>query len=257
MNNPFSLSGKTILVTGASSGIGAQCAIDCAAMGARVVLVARNEERLQAVLQQMSGEGHRYYIQDLEVLVDGPQDAGKLFISQVVEDNGKLDGLVHAAGVEKTLPLKLLKPQDYRHILNVNTLSAFELVRQCSNKSFFNDGGHIVLIASITAIIGRSGTAAYAASKGAMVSAVRSMVPELARKKITINCISPGTILTPLMQNFLSTLSEEDYAKRVSGFPLGLGETTDVSHACVYLLSDAARWVTGQNFIVDGGYTSL
>lgn len=257
MNNPFSLSGKTILVTGASSGIGAQCAIDCAAMGARVVLMARNEERLQVVLQQMSGEGHRYYVQDLEALVDSPQDAGKQFMSQVVEDNGKLDGLVHAAGVEKTLPLKLLKPQDYQHIMNVNTLSAFELVRQCSNKSFFNDGGHIVLIASITAVIGRSGTAAYAASKGAMVSAIRSMVPELARKKITINCISPGTILTPLMQNFLSTLSEEDYAKRVSGFPLGLGETTDISHACVYLLSDAARWITGQNLIIDGGYTSL
>lgn len=257
MNNPFSLSGKTILVTGASSGIGAQCAIDCAAMGARVVLVARNEERLRAVLQQMTGEGHRYYVQDLEALVDDSQDIGKQFIAQIVKDNGKLDGFVHAAGMEKTLPLKLLKPQDYRHILNVNALSAFELIRQCCNKSFFNEGGHIVLIASITAVIGRSGTAAYAASKGAMVSAIRSMVPELARKKITINCISPGTILTPLMQNFLSTLSEEDYAKRISGFPLGLGETTDVSNACVYLLSDAARWVTGQNIIIDGGYTAL
>lgn len=257
MNNPFSLSGKTIMVTGANSGIGAQCAIDCAAMGARVMLVARNEERLQSILQQMPGEGHQYYVQDLEALVDNPQDAGKKFMSHVVEENGKLDGLVHAAGVEKTLPLKLLKSQDYRHILDVNTLSAFELVRQCSNKSFFNDGGHIVLIASITAVIGRSGTAAYAASKGAMVSAIRSMVPELARKKITINCISPGTILTPLMQNFLSTLSEEDYTKRVSGFPLGLGETRDISNACVYLLSDAARWITGQNIIIDGGYTSL
>lgn len=257
MNNPFSLSGKTIMVTGANSGIGAQCAIDCAAMGARVVLVARNEERLQSVLLQMSGEGHRYYVLDLETLVDSSQDVGKKFMSHVVEENGKLDGLVHAAGVEKTLPLKLLKPQDYQHILNINAVSAFELVRQCNNKSFFNDGGHIVLIASITAVIGRGGTAAYAASKGAMVSAIRSMVPELARKKITINCISPGTILTPLMQNFLSTLSEEDYAKRVSGFPLGLGETTDISHACVYLLSDAARWITGQNLIIDGGYTCL
>lgn len=255
--NPFSLSGKTVMVTGASSGIGAQCAIDCAAMGARVVLVARNEERLQAVLQQMLGEGHRYYVYDLETLVGESQDEGKRFVSRVVVDNGKLDGLVHAAGIEKTLPTKLLKPQDYRHIFDVNTLSAFELIRQCCNKSFFNTGGHIVLIASITAVIGRSGTAAYAASKGAMVSAVRSMVPELARKKITINCISPGTILTPLMQNFLSKLSEDDYTKRVSGFPLGLGETTDISCACVYLLSDAARWITGQNIIIDGGYTSL
>ena len=89
-----------------------------------------------------------------------------------------------------------------------------------------------------------------------MVSAVRSMALEFAKKKICINCISPGTVLTPLMQNFLSTLSEEDYKKRVGGFPLGLGNTEDVANACIYLLSDASRWITGQNIIVDGGYTA-
>ena len=88
------------------------------------------------------------------------------------------------------------------------------------------------------------------------MSATRVLAVELSRRKIRVNCISPGTILTPMMQNYLSTLSEEEYNKRVGGFPLGLGETTDVSNACVFLLSDASRWITGQNLIIDGGFTA-
>lgn len=114
----------------------------------------------------------------------------------------------------------------------------------------------MVLISSILSVVGRGGVSAYAASKGAMVSAVKSMALELAQKKICINCISPGTIRTPLMERFLSSLSEEEYKKRISGFPLGLGEVTDVSQACLFLLSDASRWITGQNIVVDGGYTA-
>ena len=113
----------------------------------------------------------------------------------------------------------------------------------------------MIFIASITAVIARGGVAAYSASKGALISAARVMAVELAKRQIRVNCISPGTILTPLMQNYLSTLSEEQYKARVDGFPLGLGETTDISNAVVYLLSDASRWITGQNLIIDGGYT--
>ena len=238
MYNPFSLEDKTVLVTGASSGIGQQCAIDCSRMGAKVILIARTET-------------HCYYMFDLF-------QTGQIkpLVDEIVEKQGKIDGFVYAAGIEKTLPVKLLTPDDYMNVFKVNTLGAFEFIRYFSNKRYFRDGGHIVLISSITSIIGRGGVSAYAASKGAMVSAVRSMALELAKKKICINCISPGTILTPLMQNFLSDLSEEDYQKRVSGFPLGLGEAVDIFNACVYLLSDASRWITGQNLIVDGGYTA-
>lgn len=88
-----------------------------------------------------------------------------------------------------------------------------------------------------------------------MVSAARVLASELAARKIRVNCISPGTVLTPLMQNYLDKLSEEDYQKRIGGFPLGLGETTDISNACIYLLSDASRWITGQNIIINGGFT--
>lgn len=251
IKNPFSLEGKNIMITGASSGIGRQCAISCSQMGARVILVARNEERLKETIGQMAGEGHIFYTCNLENMENIPT-----LVSETVTNIGKIDGFVHAAGIEKTLPIKLLTSKDYENVYKVNCLSAFEFIHQFSNKKYFNDGGHIVLISSITAVIGRGGVAAYAASKGAMVSAVRSMALEFSKKKICINCVSPGTILTPLMQNFLSTLSEEDYKKRVDGFPLGLGETEDVANACLYLLSDASRWVTGQNLIIDGGYTA-
>lgn len=251
IKNPFSLEGKNILITGASSGIGRQCAISCSQMGAKVILVARNEERLKETLGQMKGNGHVFHVCDIE-------NTGNIttLITDIVSNIGKIDGFVHAAGIEKTLPIKLLTPADYEKVFKVNSLSAFEFIHLFSNKKYFNDGGHIVLISSITAVIGRGGVAAYAASKGAMVSAVRSMALEFAKKKICINCISPGTVLTPLMQNFLSTLSEEDYKKRIDGFPLGLGNTEDIANACIYLLSDASRWVTGQNIIIDGGYTA-
>ena len=249
--NPFSLEGKNILITGASSGIGRQCAISCSQMGANVILVARNEERLKETLGMMEGNGHTYYSSDLNdiSLIKG-------LITAINTNIGKLDGFIHAAGIEKTLPVKLLMTEDYENIIKVNTLSAFEFIRIFSNKKYFNDKGHIVLVSSITSVIGRSGVAAYAASKGAMVSAVRTMALELSKKNICINCVSPGTVLTPLMENFLSTLSEEDYKKRISGFPLGLGEPEDVANTCVFLLSDASRWITGQNIIVDGGYTA-
>ena len=252
MYNPFSLSGKKIIITGASSGIGRQCAIDCSKMGATVMLVARNEKRLKETQKEMQqSERHSYYSIDL-----GQPDRIKELVETIVVTHGKLDGFIHAAGIEKTLPVKLLSIDDYETLFRVNTLSAFEFIRCFSNKKFFNDNGHIVLLSSITSIIGRGGVAAYAASKGAMVSAIRSMALELARKGICINCVSPGTILTPMMQDFLSTLSEEDYKKRIDGFPLGLGEVTDVSQLCLFLLSNASRWITGQNIVIDGGYTS-
>lgn len=253
MYNPFSLEGKTIIITGASSGIGRQIAVDCGRAGAKVVAIARNMERLSATLCELEGEGHRCYSYDLSD-IDG---IGNL-VKNIVNDCGKIDGLVCAAGIEKTLPLKLLKPTDYDEVLKVNTISALEMARQVTGVRNFrqSETGGVIFISSITAAVARAGTAAYAASKGALVSAARVLAVELSRRKIRVNCISPGTILTPMMKNYLSTLTEEDYNKRVGGFPLGLGDTTDVSNACVFLLSNASRWITGQNLIIDGGFTA-
>lgn len=252
MNNPFSLEGKTIVVTGASSGIGRQCAIDCSKMGAKVIAIARSEERLKETLSMLVGDGHRFYSYDLS-RIEGVSD----LVTTFVAENGRIDGVICAAGIEKTLPFKLLKIDDYKEVLNLNTLSALEFVKNVTNVKNFrqSSGGSIVFIASITATIARIGTAAYSASKGALVSASKVLAAELAKRNIRVNCISPGTILTPMMQEYLDTLSSEEYQKRIGGFPLGLGKTTDISNACVFMLSDASRWITGQNIIIDGGFT--
>ncbi len=248
--NPFSLDGKTILVTGASSGIGRQCAIDCSKMGAKVVAIGRKKERLEELMSEMEGE-NAYYSFDLQEL-----DGIKELVSNIVATYGKLDGFIHAAGIEVTNPVKLTSTEDYDSLYKVNCLSAFEIVKNLCGIKTFNRGGSIVLISSISGIIARNGLAAYAASKGALMSAARVMATEMATREVRVNTVSPGTILTPMMQKALDGMTEDDRKKRVEGFPLGLGKTTDISNACIYLLSNASRWVTGQNIIVDGGYTS-
>ena len=251
MFNPFSLEGKTILITGASSGIGRQCAIDCSKSGARVVLVARNEERLKETLLMMDGKEHLLCPFDLNDLSEI-----KKIINDIISKVGKLDGFIHSAGIEKTNPVKLLNTEDYELVYKTNCLSAFEIVKHLDNIKNFKTGGSIVLIASISGVIARNGLSAYAASKGALISSARVMASEMSRRQIRVNTVSPGTILTPMMNKVLENMPEEDRKKRVEGFPLGLGSLTDISYACIYLMSDASRWVTGQNLIVDGGFTA-
>lgn len=219
-------------------------------MGARIVALGRNQERLAEVINSLDGDGHEALSFDLTDL-----DAIPNIVSHISHHHGKVDGFIHSAGIEKTAPSKLLIPSDYEALLRVNTISGFEMVRQLCQVKYFNNGGSVVFIASICGIIARSGLSAYAASKGALISATRVLALEFAKRHIRVNCVSPGTIKTPLMENYLSTLSEADYKKRIDGFPLGLGEPSDIANACVYLLSDASKWVTGQNLVVDGGYT--
>ncbi len=248
---PFSLDGKTIVITGASSGIGAQCAVDCSIGGAKVVLIGRNNERLQETLQRLNGNDHMICQFDLSNI----NKIGEL-IEGIVSSIGKVNGFIHAAGVELTKPLSLIKEEDFLYLMNINVLSGLEIAKYLSKNKFRGENTKFVFLASITSLIGRSGLITYSASKGALVSAIRSMAIELSSKRINVNCISPGTVLTPMMQNYLDTLSAEEREKRISGFPLGIGYPEDISHVCTFLLSDAARWITGQNFVVDGGYTA-
>lgn len=247
--NPFSLEGKTILVTGASSGIGRQCAIDCSKMGAKVLAIGRNQERLDEVVCEMAGNGVSYSFDLFEI------DRIENLIAKVVNENGKLDGFIHAAGIEVTNPVKLSKIEEYESLYRVNCLSAFEIVKHLCGIKTFNKGGSIVLISSISGVIARKGLSAYAASKGALMSAARVMALEMASREIRVNTISPGTVLTPMMKKAIESMGEEERKKRIDGFPLGLGLPCDISHACLYLLSEASRWVTGQNLIIDGGFT--
>ena len=253
MYNPLTIEGKVILVTGAASGIGRQCAIDFARAGASLVILDLNGEALLDTKRECEAYGVQCHAEACDLT-----DADNLpkVIDDAVKNIGPINGLLHAAGIEKTLPFNKFTTSDYERIYAVNVISALNIVSQLSKKKNRGDNARYVLIASITAVVGRPGVNAYAASKGALVSAVKTMALELAPKGVTINCISPGTILTPLMENMLASLSEEQKAERVSGFPLGLGHPSDISATAMFLMSNGARWITGQNIIVDGGYTS-
>lgn len=250
--NPFSLENKVIIVTGASSGIGARCAIDCSKMGAKVVLVARNEERLQHTLSQMDGEGHLLLPLDLSVS-DGLKEAVKGVVGKV----GKINGVVNCAGMSSVTPLKLVTDELLDQFFHTNVYSAINLSKEVARVGNYDkEGGcSIVLFASIMGICGDKCKTVYSATKGALISAARSMACELAKNKIRVNVVSPGAIETPINAK-LPHMSDPELRKELEEkHLLGLGECSDISNACIYLLSDASRWVTGQNFVVDGGYS--
>ena len=249
--NPFTLSEKTILITGASSGIGRQCAIDCSQMGARVVLIGRNEERLAETRRQMTGNGHVVMSFDLTDF-----DRIGMLVADIVVRCGPLHGILHCAGISTTLPLKLMSTEQLDRFFRNNVYSAIELTREvCKIGHMPKEGGSIVFFSSIMGCVGESGKSLYGMTKGALISAVRSLACEYARRNIRFNSVSPGAILTPINAD-LPHMADPDLRRQLEDkHLLGLGRTEDVSNACIYLLSDASRWVTGQNLIVDGGYT--
>ncbi|GHT19525.1 oxidoreductase [Bacteroidia bacterium] len=249
MNNPFSLENKNIIVTGASSGIGRQTAVACAKMGANVVLIARNTEKLQETLHLMQNtENHKVIGFD----VSDFENIGKT-IDEIVREKGKINGFVHCAGMELTVPFIAMKAAHYKEIFNVNTIAAFEFVRHISKKKYAADKLSLVLISSIAAHCGQAGLAAYSMSKSALTGGIKSLAVELAPKSIRINTIEPGWVLGT---NMTQKYDNENNAPDKSLYPLGYGQTADVANACVYLLSNAAQWVTGTNLIVDGGYSA-
>lgn len=251
MFNPFTLENKTILVTGASSGIGRQCAIDCSKMGAKVVLVARNEERLHETLSLMDGEGHLLISQDLTVFEALPQ-----FVKDIVVKVGPLDGVLHCAGISNTEPLKLVGVERLEEFFRANVFGAIELTREvCKLKNVNRKGASIVFFSSVMGVVGESGKSAYSLTKGALISGMRSLAVEYAKKRIRFNCVSPGVIETPINANQAYMNDPELRAQFEAKHLLGIGKCSDISNACIYLLSDASRWVTGHNLIVDGGYT--
>lgn len=254
MYNPFSLENKVIIVTGASSGIGAQCAIDCSKMGARVVLVARNEERLKQTLEQCE-ESSRHIILPLDLSSsDGLKDA----IKDVVAKVGKINGVVNCAGMSSVTPLKLITDELLDQFFRTNVYSAINLSKEVTRVGNYDkEGGcSIIFFASIMGLCGDKCKTMYSATKGALIAAARSMACELAKNKIRVNVVSPGAIETPINAK-LPHMADPELRKELEDkHLLGLGECSDISNACIYLLSDAAKWVTGQNLIVDGGYTA-
>ena len=251
VNNPFTLQGKTIIVTGASSGIGQQVAISCSEMGARVVMIARNEERLEETKKQLSGKGHLAVSYDLADL-----EHQKELVSDIVSKVGAIDGLVNCAGISATLPLKLMKPEKVDELFRTNVYATIELTRQVLGvKNVNKEGASVIFFASVMGCVGENAKSLYSFTKGALISGCRSLAIEYAPRKVRINVVSPGLIETPINKNQPYLADPEKRKETESMYPLGLGKTEDIANTCVFLLSDASRWITGQNIIVDGGYT--
>jgi NAD(P)-dependent dehydrogenase (short-subunit alcohol dehydrogenase family) len=249
MHSPFSLKNKNIVITGASSGIGRQCAISCSQMGANVVLIARNEQRLDETLQKLDPGNHLSFCQDVT-----EYDKLKDIVNEAVLKVGRLAGFVHSAGIEITLPARSMVAKKYEQLFATNVISGFEIAKIISNKKFINrQRASFIFIASITGIFGVKGLVGYSSSKGALIAGARSLSLELAARNITVNCISPGLIMTDLMKKFFSQLENDQLENRVRNYPLGIGHTEDVANTCIFLLSDAAKWITGTNLVIDGG----
>jgi len=250
-DNPFSLKDKLILVTGASSGIGRQCAISCSNFGAEVVLFGRDIERLNETCRLMANqEKHSICAVDL---IDFDRIAE--ITKSLVERKGKIDGLINCAGISTTLPLHSITPKMMGQYFQTNVVGALNLTKQVTKSlNFSENGGSIVFISSVMGVVGENGKTLYSLTKGALIAAVRSMAIELANRKIRINSISPGVVDTPMSQSAVYSRNLESLEKIKSLHPLGLGLPEDVAYACIFLISDASRWITGSNLIIDGGY---
>lgn len=251
MYNPFTLENKNIIVTGASSGIGQQVAITCSMMGAKVALIGRNKERLEETHRQLEGDGHLVVSYDLTDL-----EHQKELVSGIVAQMGVIDGLVNCAGISTTLPFKLMTPEKLEEFFKTNVYAAIELTRQVLNiKNVNKQGASVIFFASVMGCVGENAKSLYSLTKGALISGSRSLAIEYAPKKIRVNVISPGVIETPINKNQPYLADPERRKVTEALHPLGIGATDDVANACIYLLSNASRWVTGQNIIVDGGFT--
>lgn len=241
--NPFSLEGKTVLVTGASSGIGQATAIECARMGAKVVVTGRNIERLQETYSQLEGEGHIQIPADLDKEED---------IERIVTECPVLDGLVNNAGRGKSKPVNFINLDDLREVYQTNFFGVALLTKSLLKKKKIAKGGSIVFTSSISSYVTAPGLCIYASSKAAVLAYMRTCAIELGSKGIRSNAVLPGMVETRLINR--GTYTDEDKKNDLNLYPLGrYGIPEDIARAMVYLLSDASSWMTGTELVIDGG----
>ena len=244
IDNPFSLEGKHILVTGASSGIGRGICIDISKMGATVHLMARNEQRLHETLSQMEGEGHQVHKVDL---------CDKDALMAMVDSIPVLDGVVLCAGIIKTVPVKNISEDALEEIFNTNIMADIRIVSRMLKKKKLNKGASVVFISSVSTFNVKVGNSLYSATKGAVNSFAKAMALEVAKQNMRVNCIQPGFVPSSILEKH--GLGEDAIQWYKERHPLGLGKPRDIANGCIYLLSDASRWVTGSILTIDGGYT--
>ena len=245
-HNPFSLEGKSILVTGASSGIGQETAIQCSKMGARVIITARNEERLKETMSQMEGDGHQMLIAELTHQED---------LVSLVGTVNDLDGIVLCAGKGETAPFLFSTRAKFDPIFEVNFFAPIELLRLLVKKKKMTKNSSVVFVSSIGGNYSfNMGNGIYGASKAAINSMMKFCAKELAAKKIRVNSVNPGMVNTKLIQG--GTITEEQHQADMEKYPLKrYGEPQDISFGIIYLLSEASSWMTGHSLVIDGGYS--
>lgn len=249
MYNPFSLEGKTVLVTGASSGIGRGIAVECSKMGAKVVINGRNKERLQKTFDQLEGEGHIQIVADLSKQED---------IERLANEVPELNGFVNSAGIPKICPVKRIDRQTLEEIMNVNAFGPILLTSQLLRKKKLQKKSSIVLIASISGVcMANTGEGPYAATKAALAGYTKTAAFELAAQGTRVNTICPGLVPTEILSLSNEMFSEDQLKETMYGrYPLKrVGTPEDIANGAIYLLSDASSWVTGINLVIDGGYT--
>ena len=244
--NPFSLEGRTILVTGASSGIGRTTAIWCSRMGARLIVTGRNQERLDEVLAALDGSGHQSVAADLTQ----PEQ-----MEHLLEQLPVVDGVVLCSGQGTVVPFKMADRKKLDPIFEINYFAPVELLRLLLKKKKLAAGASVVFVSSIGGVDSITvGNSIYGASKAALNSAMRFCALELAPKKIRVNSVCPGMVNTKLIQG--GAVSEEQHQADMQKYPLKrYGEPEDIANGIVYLLSGASSWVTGHSLVIDGGYT--
>lgn len=241
--NPFTLDGKTILVTGASSGIGRGIAIACSKMGASVIVNGRNEQRLSETMSEMEGDDNLSLAADL---------SDNVALAEMVAKLPKLDGIVHCAGIGQRILCKQLQESDLENMMNVNFKAPVMLQTEILKQKKINNSASIVFIASIACDSPTIGNAMYSASKGAIISYANCLALELAPRLIRVNCILPAMIWTDLI--FKGGITEEELKEDEKKYPLKrYGKPEDIANLSIYLLSDAAAWMTGSSIKITGG----